>query len=154
MRLVGLIALVLVGCHDAPAPPAPSAPPLVAPEPIRSAEKFTGCDGPPINPVLAILDHRVLIDGTSVSDSELESVLNAKQDLNALLGGEPIRDIYIQVATKVPEARVAQLLARAKNAGFVHVIRMEPIEEAPRPTARSGRPKKASPRPAAPAPSP
>lgn len=91
-------------------------------EPVKS---FSGCDGPPTTPMLAIFGKHVLVDGTPIEgESGLESTLNAKQELNALLGGEPIRDIVVQVEGKVPEARVARLLARAKNAGFVNVVRI------------------------------
>lgn len=90
-----------------------------------------------MTPLLAILSDHMMLDGTFVDDdSQLESTLNAKQDLNALLGGEPIRDIVIQVGTQVPEGRVARLLDRARNAGFINVTRFSPIEEPSRTTPR------------------
>jgi hypothetical protein len=39
----------------------------------------------------------------------------------ALLGGDPIHDIVIQVGTQVPKARVARLLDRARHAGFISI---------------------------------
>lgn len=60
--------------------------------------------------MLAIFSSQTLLDGSPVDDSGLETMLNAKQDLNALLGAEPLHEIVVQVGSKVPESRVARLL--------------------------------------------
>lgn len=145
MRLLALFSLLpLSACWDAPsqpyAPPRPVAP-IIQKEPVSDdrADNFSGCSGPPMTPMLAILSSQTLLDGTPVGDSELESTLNAKQELNALLGGEPIREIVVQVGSKVPKAHVDRLLDRARSAGFVNVTRFAPIEESSQPKFRGAR---------------
>ena len=82
-------------------------------------------------PMLAILSSQVLIDGLPVDESGLESTLNAKQEINAMLGGDPIKEIVVQVGTGVSETRVERFLGRARSAGFVQISLLSTTEQKP-----------------------
>jgi hypothetical protein len=75
-------------------------------------------------PMLAILSTQTLVDGVPVDEPGLEATLNAKQALHAMLGGEPIREIVVQVGDAVSDERVDRFLERARRAGFVNTTRL------------------------------
>jgi hypothetical protein len=80
--------------------------------------------------MLAILSTQVLVDGVPVDEPGLESTLNAKQDLHAMLGGDPIREIVVQVGTGVSDERIERFLKRARSAGFVAITRLTTVDQA------------------------
>jgi hypothetical protein len=132
LRLQVLFTLLplKLSCQDPPAPPVPKPKPaVIVAEPARSVDPrdLRRCDFDP-PPMLLISPTLVLLDGVAVDESQLESVLNSKQDLYALLGAPPHTDLVVQIAKGVPEKRVAPFVTKARAAGFINITRFPDIE--------------------------
>ncbi len=126
--------LAIAGCEDAPAPPpcAPAPVPvswatLMKRVPVRRAPapaaRSSKCDYDP-TPMLSISPTRAALDGLEVDEANIEATLKERQALYVALGGQPRREIVVQVYKGVSEKRVERFLARGQNAGFVEVTRM------------------------------
>lgn len=141
LRLPVLLTLLPLelSCQDPPAPPVPGPKPaLIVAEPRQSADPGDPrrCDFDP-PPMLFISPKVVLLDGAAVEETQLEAVLNSKQDLYALLGAPQHTDMAVQIVKGVPEKRVASFVAKARAAGFINITRFPDIESPRAPSKKT-----------------
>lgn len=93
-------------------------------EPALATANADTCEFDP-PPFLVITSQQALLDGVPVDEATLQSVLQEKQNIQAIIGGPIKREIFVQVDAGVSEARVRRFLSNARGAGFSNVTQTQ-----------------------------
>jgi hypothetical protein len=124
--IAGLVILGQIGCQNG----SPSVKAHVtthatsnAGAALATATADTCAFDPP--PRLVISSRDAWLDGVPVDEATLQSVLQEKQNIQALIGGPIKRELVVQVDAGVPESRVRRFLSNARGAGFTNVTRTQ-----------------------------
>jgi hypothetical protein len=124
--IASLLILGQIGCQGSP--PSSKAHvtthPAVNADPAQTTVATGACEFDP-PPFLVITSKQALLDGVSIDEATLQSVLQEKQNIQTLIGAPTKHDIFVQVDVGVPESRVRRFLSNARGAGFTNVTRTQ-----------------------------
>jgi hypothetical protein len=124
--IASLLVLGQIGCQDWPRPSKAhvTAHSTSNAEPALVTATADTCEFDP-PPLLVISSQQALLDGVPVDEATLQSVLQEKQNIQALIGGPIKRELVVQVDAGVSESRVRRFLSNARGAGFSNVTQTE-----------------------------
>jgi hypothetical protein len=124
--IASLVILGQVGCQDGPrlGKAHAAANSTSEAEPALATANAEICEFDP-PPLLVITSRQALLDGVPVDEATLQSVLQEKQNVQALIAGPIKREILVQVDAGVSESRVRRFLSNARGAGFSNVTRTQ-----------------------------